>query len=102
MLCLTSKSYQLRKPRQANIREQLHCLGPKTDVNIVTLNSGRLNVDQNCSAFHDRRIEDKSNRERYLRSKYDTYVCPIQNPQFFDVPAVGETEHANTLDGWLG
>ena len=47
MLCLTSKSYQLCKPRQADIREQLHCLGPKTDVDIVTLNPGRLNVDQN-------------------------------------------------------
>jgi hypothetical protein len=38
MLCLTSKSYQLCKPRQADIREQLHGLGSKTDVDIVTLN----------------------------------------------------------------
>jgi hypothetical protein len=38
MLCLTSKSYQLCKPRQADIREQLHSLGPKTNVDIVTLN----------------------------------------------------------------
>jgi hypothetical protein len=52
MLCLTSKSYQLCKPRQADIREQLHGLGPKTDVDIVTLNPGRLNVDQNsCFAL---------------------------------------------------
>ena len=150
MLCLTSKSYQLCKPRQADIWEQLHGLGSKTDVDIVTLNllwrgpqlsiysrlrsnpvgfeycaflrtafvavellpqqnSGRLNVDQNpCFAqrivkvFVNRKIENKGNRETHSITKYDTYICLIQNPQFFDVPVVGETEHANRLDGWLG
>ena len=72
MLCLTSKSYQLCQPRQADIREQLHCLGSKTDVDIVTLiecRSGFLFRAKNCSAFRDRRIENRSNRETYLRSK---------------------------------
>jgi hypothetical protein len=45
MLCLTSESYPLCKARQADIREQLHSLGPKAGVDIVTLNleNGSLN-----------------------------------------------------------
>jgi hypothetical protein len=46
MLCLTSKSYQLCKPRQADIREQLHSLGPKTNVDIATLNLGNISLNR--------------------------------------------------------